>query len=44
MYIYIYIYLYIFPWQESSLCKMYTRKIILVCFVKNLIFAFWAVQ
>ena len=37
-------FLHIFPWQESSLCKMYTLKIILVCYVKNVIFLFWAVQ
>ena len=37
-------FLHIFPRQESSLCKMYTLKIILVCFVKNLMFVFWAVQ
>ena len=37
-------FLHILPWQESSLCKMYALKIILVCFVKNLMFVFWAVQ
>ena len=37
-------FLQIFPWQESSLCKMYTLKIILMCYVKNLMFVFWAVQ
>ena len=37
-------FLYISPRQEYSSCKMYILKIILVCFVKNLMFVFWAVQ